>query len=187
MDENVALVLEDLEDKMKGTLSHLDKELLKIRAGKANPVMLQGIRVDYYGAMTPLNQVASVASQDARTLVVTPFDKSALRNIERAIIEANLGFNPQNDGTIIRIPIPPLNEERRRSLTKQAKAEGENAKVGLRGKRRDAISDIKGLKDDGVSEDQIKSGEAEVDKMTKKYGTKVDEIIKKKEAEIMTI
>jgi ribosome recycling factor len=187
MDENVAFILESVEDDMKKSIEHLERELLKIRAGKANPVMLNGVRVEYYGAQTPLNQVASVAAEDARTLLVKPFDRKALQNIERGIIEANLGFNPQNDGTNIRIPIPMLTEERRKSLTKQARSEGENAKISIRNIRRDANSELKKLKDENVSEDQIKDGEEEVQKLTNKFTDKVDEVLKKKEGEIMTV
>ena len=175
------------EDGMQNSIQHLDRELVKIRAGKANPVMLNGVRVDYYGSQTPINQVASVVAEDARTLRVTPFDKSSLSAIERAIIEANLGLNPQNDGTIIRIPIPQLTGDRRRDLVKQAKAEGEAAKISIRNVRRDHNDQLKKLKDDGVSEDQIKRGEEEVQKLTNKYSDRVDETIKKKEEEITTI
>ena len=187
MHEDVAMILEMAEDGMQNSIQHLDRELVKIRAGKANPVMLSGVRVEYYGSQTPLNQVASVVAEDARTLRVTPFDKSALSSIERAIIEANLGFNPQNDGTIIRIPIPQLTGDRRRDLVKQAKAEGEAAKISIRNVRRDHNDQLKKLKDEGVSEDQIKRGEEEVQKLTNKYSDKVDETIKKKEEEITTI
>lgn len=187
MHEDVAFILESAEEGMQNSVTHLDKELTKIRAGKANPVMLQGVRVEYYGAPTPINQVASIVAEDARTLRVTPFDKSALSAIERGIVEANLGLNPQNDGIIIRIPIPMLTGERRQQLVKQAKAEGENAKVSIRNVRRDHNDQLKALKDDGVSEDQIKRGEDEVQKLTSKYSDKVDEVIKKKEEEITTI
>ena len=187
MHEDVAMILEMAEDGMQNSIQHLDRELVKIRAGKANPVMLNGVRVDYYGSQTPINQVASVVAEDARTLRVTPFDKSSLSAIERAIIEANLGLNPQNDGTIIRIPIPQLTGDRRRDLVKQAKAEGEAAKISIRNVRRDHNDQLKKLKDDGVSEDQIKRGEEEVQKLTNKYSDRVDETIKKKEEEITTI
>ena len=187
MDENISFILETSKESMQAAIDHLEKELLKIRAGKANPVMLGGVRVEYYGAMTPLPQVASVNASDARTLTVTPFDKSALGAIERAIINANLGLNPSNNGSVIIVPIPMLTEDRRRGLVRQAKDEGESSKVSIRNNRRDAISTIKALKDDGVSEDEIKSGEDEVDKLTKSFSAKVDEVLKKKEDEIMTI
>lgn len=187
MDEMVEMILESAEESMGKAIEHLERELLKIRAGKANPVMLQGVRVEYYGAMTPLNQLASVSAPDARTIMVQPFDKGALREIEKAIIEANLGFNPQNDGTVIRVPVPQLTEERRRDLVKQAKNEGENCKISIRNIRRDHNDQLKKLKDENVSEDQIKNGEGEVQKVTNKYGDKVDAVIKKKEEDIMTI
>ncbi len=187
MEEDVAMILEMAEDGMKNSVFHLDKELVKIRAGKANPVMLNGVMVDYYGAKTPINQVASVVAEDARTLRVTPFDRSALQAIERGIIEANLGLNPQNDGTIIRIPIPMLTGERRNQLVKQARSEGENAKISIRNVRRDHNDQMKKLKDDGISEDQIKRGEEEIQKLTNKFTDQVDTIIKKKEEEITTI
>lgn len=187
MDEMVSMVLESAEEQMDKAVEHLKKELTKIRAGKANPVMLQGVKAEYYGAVTPLNQLASVTASDARTLVITPFDKGALHNIERAIIAANLGFNPQNDGTLIRIAIPMLTEDRRKQLVKQARGEGENAKITLRNIRRDHNDQLKKLKDDNVSEDQIKDGEGEVQKLTNAYGDKVDGVLKIKEGEIMTV
>lgn len=187
MDENIEFILESTEESMKSAIEHLDRALLKIRAGKANPVMLGSVFAEYYGARTPLNQLASVVAADGRTLVVTPFDKGAIGAIERGITEANLGFNPQNDGQRIIIPIPMLTEERRKELVKQAKSEGEDAKVSIRNSRRDGNNEIKKLKDDGVSEDEIKNGEAEVQKLTDKYTEMVDEKLKTKEGEIMTI
>lgn len=187
MDELVSMVLDSAEDAMKHSIEHLIRELAKIRAGKANPVMLQSVRAEYYGAPTPLNQLASVVATDARTLTITPFDKGSLHNIERAIIAANLGLNPQNDGTLIRIAVPMLTEERRKSLVKQAKNEGENAKISIRNIRRDHNDQMKKLKEDSVSEDQIKDGESEIQKLTNTYGSKVDEILKVKEGEIMTV
>ena len=187
MDENIEFILESTQEDMQAAIDRLDRELLKIRAGKANPVMLSGVFAEYYGARTPLNQLASVTAPDGRTLLVQPFDKSAIGAIERGITEANLGLNPQNDGDRIIVPIPMLTEERRRNLVKQAKEEGENAKISIRNTRRDSNSEIKKLKDDGVSEDEIKNGETEVQKLTDKYTTSVDEKLKQKESEIMTI
>ncbi|HHG84614.1 MAG TPA: ribosome recycling factor [Bacteroidetes bacterium] len=187
MDENVAFLLESAEEAMDKSVEHLDRELLKIRAGRANPVMLEGVMVDYFGSMTPLNQLATVSSEDARTLLVRPFDRKELPKVERAIIEANLGFNPQNDGNNIRIPIPMLTEERRKQLTRQAREEGEKAKISIRNVRRDHNSELKKLKDEGVSEDQIKDGEGEIQSLTNKFSTRVDGILKKKEDEIMTV
>lgn len=187
MDENVKIALGECEDAMSKAVSFLEKELVKIRAGKANPMMLDGLKVEYYGAQTPLNQVATVTATDPRLLVVRPFEKNMVGPIEKAIIEANLGFNPQNDGEQVRVPVPALTEERRRDLVKQCTGEGETVKVTIRNARRDANSFIKALKDEGVSEDMIKDGEAAVQKLTDKYSAQIDEMIKKKEAEIMTI
>ena len=187
MEDDIVMVLEEAELNMGASIEHLEKVLLGIRAGKANPVMLQGVKVEYYGAMTPLNQVASVIAEDGRTLRVQPFDRSALAAIERAIINSNLGFNPQNDGTLIRINVPMLTEERRRSLVKQAREEGEKARISIRSHRKEAYDELKKLKDVGISEDQIKRGEEAVEKLTKGFGDKVEEVLKKKEGEIMTI
>lgn len=187
MDENVKFILEEAEDTMKKSMLHLESELNKIRAGKANPVMLDGVKAEYYGASTPLNQLATISAQDARMLVIQPFDRKSIAIIERAIKEANLGFNPQNDGIVIRIPIPIASEERRKQLVKQTKDEGENAKIAIRNVRRDHNEMIKKLKDEKVSEDQIKTGEARVQEITNAYIAKVDETLRKKEAEIMTI
>ncbi len=187
MDEDVAFILEAAGEGMESSIAHLEKELVKIRAGKANAVMLNGVRVEYYGAQTPINQVAAIVAEDSRTLRVTPFDKSALSAIERGIVAANLGLNPQNDGIIIRISIPQLSGERRQQLVKQARAEGETAKISIRSVRRDHNDQLKKLKEDGVSEDQIKRGEEEIQKMTAKYSDRIDEVIKKKEEEITTI
>mgnify|MGYP003945353573 FL=1 len=172
---------------MRKTLVHLDTELNKIRAGKANPAMLDGLRAEYYGALTPLNQLASISAQDARMLVIQPFDRKSIAVIERSIKEANLGFNPQNDGNVIRIPVPIASEERRRQLVKQSRDEGENSKIAMRNIRRDHNDMIKKLKDEKVSEDEIKAGEAKMQDITNASIAKVEEVLKKKEAEIMTI
>jgi ribosome recycling factor len=187
MEEEVKIIVESAEELMEKSVEHLDQELLKIRAGKANPVMLDGLRVDYYGAPTPLVQLAGVSAQDARMLVVSPYDRKSIQAIERAIIEANLGFNPQNDGIVIRIPIPQLSEERRKQLVKQARDEGEHAKIAVRNIRRDHNDQLKKLKDEHVSEDQIKLGETKVQEVTDTYVHRIDDILKKKEGEIMTI
>lgn len=187
MEELVQIIVESAEELMKDSIAHLESELLKIRAGKANPVMLDGIRPEYYGAQTPLQQLATVSAQDARMLLIQPFDKKSIPAIERAIQEANLGFNPSNDGNVIRIPIPQLNEERRRQLARQAKDECENAKIALRNVRRDHNDQLKKLKEESVSEDQIKLGETNVQELTNSFSSKCDEILKKKEGEIMTI
>lgn len=187
MNEEVQFYIEEAQEGMEKAIGHLQSELGKIRAGKASTAMLDGVRVDYYGAPTPLNQLASVNTSDARTLVITPWEKSALSAIERAIINANLGLNPSNDGTLIRINVPPLTEERRRELVKRTKAEGENAKVAVRNIRRDANEAIKKLQKDGVPEDMVKDGEGRVQQITDKMIAKVDELLVVKEKEIMTV
>jgi ribosome recycling factor len=187
MEDDVLFVLESAEESMKKSVIHLDAELQKIRAGKASPVMLDGVRVDYYGAPTPLQQLSTVSAQDARMLTIQPFDRKSIAAIERAIKEANLGFNPSNDGNVIRIPIPALNEDRRKQLVKQSKDEGEDAKIAIRKIRQNHNEELKKLKNDGVSEDTIKTAEAKVQEYTNAFVAKVDEVLRKKEAEIMTI
>lgn len=172
---------------MDKAIAHTDAELTKIRAGKASPSMLDDIVVEYYGTPTPLSQVGSVNTPDARTIVIQPWEKSLLNPIEKAIKEANLGVNPQNDGVIIRINVPPLTEERRRELVKKAKGEAENGKIAVRNIRKDANEKIKKLKSEGVSEDDIKVGEAEVQKLTDGYIVKVDQLSEAKEKDIMTV
>jgi ribosome recycling factor len=172
---------------MDKAIEHCDGELQKIRAGKANPSMLDDILVEYYGTPTPLNQVGSVNTPDARTIVVQPWEKSLLGAIEKAIMEANLGVNPQNDGVIIRINVPPLTEERRRDLVKKVKAEAENGKVAIRNIRKDANEKIRKLKSEGVSEDEMKTGEAEIQKLTDAHIVKVDQLSDVKEKDIMTV
>ena len=187
MDEEIKFVIDMAADTMRKSVDHLESELLKIRAGKANPVMFDGLRVDFYGSPTPINQVASVSTLDPRTLVVKPFDKKSLHAIERAIVEANLGLNPMNDGIVIRIPIPPLNEERRRQLVKQAKDTSEESKIATRNIRREHNDMLKKLKEDGVSEDLTKVGESKIQDVTNAAIAKVDEVLKKKELDIMTV
>lgn len=187
MDELVSMVLIDAEEHMKKAIKHLEHELQNIRAGKANPTMLKGVKVDYYGTPTPLDQAASISVLDPYTLAIKPWEKNMIQVIDKAIQASNLGFNPQSDAEMVRIPIPRLTEERRKKLARQARDEGENAKISIRGIRRNGNSDLKKLKDDDVSEDEIKLGETKVDELTKKFTAKVDEILKKKEAEIMTV
>ena len=187
MNEEILLIIDSAKEAMQGSVSFLEKELTKIRAGKANPTMLERVRVMYYGASTPLTQVAAVTAPDPRMLAVKPFDKSALSDVERAIVEANLGLNPQNDGEMIRVPIPALSGERRKDLVKQSAGEGENAKISIRNARRDHIDQIKKLKDDGFPEDQIKRGEDTMNEVTTEFTKKIDAIIKKKEDEILTV
>jgi ribosome recycling factor len=187
MSELIKKQVNDAKALMDKAIAHADSELNKIRAGKASPSMLDDIMVDYYGSPTPLSQVASVNTPDARTIVVQPWEKSLLAPIEKAIKEANLGINPQNDGIIIRINVPPLTEERRRELAKKAKAEAETGKIAIRNIRKDANEKIKKLKTEGVSEDEIKVGEAEVQKLTDAYIIKVDQLSDAKEKDIMTV
>jgi ribosome recycling factor len=187
MSELIKKQVTDAKALMDKAIDHADSELNKIRAGKANPSMLDDIVVDYYGTPTPLSQVGTVNTPDARTIVVQPWEKSMLAPIEKAIKEANLGVNPQNDGVIIRINVPPLTEERRRDLVKKAKAEAETGKVAVRNIRKDANEKIKKLKAEGISEDEIKVGEAEVQKLTDAYIIKVDQLSDAKEKDIMTV
>ncbi|MBD0295562.1 MAG: ribosome recycling factor [Bacteroidota bacterium] len=187
MSEDVSLTREIAEDSMKKAINHLEAELVKIRAGKANPQMLDGIMVDYYGSPTPINQVGNISVLDARTLTIQPWEKNMLQPIERAIIASNIGINPQNDGAIIRIYLPPLTEERRRELVKRCHGEGEHAKVAIRNIRRDAIEGIKKLQKSGLSEDAAKDAEADVQELTNKYIALVDKHLTAKEKEIMAI
>ncbi|KGO79927.1 ribosome recycling factor [Flavobacterium beibuense] len=187
MMEEIDFILDSSEESMKGSLSHLEKEFLNIRAGKASPAMLGGVKVDYYGAQTPLSQVANVNTPDARTLTVTPWEKAMLQPIEKAIMIANLGFNPMNNGENIIINIPALTEERRRDLVKQAKAEAEDAKIGVRNARKDANTEIKKLEKDGMSEDVCKKAEDDIQELTNAYIKKIDDLLAHKEAEIMKV
>ncbi len=175
------------ESRMNDSIAHLKGELLKVRTGKANPGMIEGVMVSYYGVPTPINQVANIAVADARTLSIQPWDKSIMNDVERAIIESNLGYNPMNDGEFIRIPVPPLTEERRKSLVKQAKALGEDTKVSIRNVRKDAMDAVKKEVKDGYPEDAGKRLENSVDDLVKSFYAKVDELIEVKEKDIMTI
>jgi ribosome recycling factor len=187
MSEDLSLAFEIAEDSMQKAITHLETELIKIRAGKANPQMLEGIMVDYYGAPTPLNQISNVSVLDARTLTIQPWEKNMLQPIERAIIASNIGINPQNDGVIIRLFLPPLTEERRRELVKRCLAEGESAKVAIRNIRRDTIESIKKLQKGGLSEDAAKDAEADTQELTNKYIALVDRHLTSKEKEIMAV
>lgn len=175
------------KDSMSAAIEHLKKELAKIRAGKAHASMLDGIYVDYYGVNTPLNQVSNINTPDARTISIQPWEKKMLDPIERAIQMANLGINPQNNGEIIIISIPPLTEERRKQLVKQSKAEAEHAKVSIRTARKDANDEIKSLQKETISEDMAKDAEERVQKLTDSYTRKVDEMLALKEKDIMTV
>jgi ribosome recycling factor len=187
MEEDIELILEDAEDTMKKAINHLESELVKVRAGKASPNMLDGIMVEYYGAPTPINQVANISVLDARTLTVQPWEKATLPKIDRAIMGANIGVTPQNDGVQIRLFMPPLTEERRRELFKKATAEGEQGKVAVRNIRRDAIEQIKKLQKDGLSEDVAKDAEKTVQDLTDKYIALVEKHLAAKEKEMMVI
>jgi ribosome recycling factor len=185
--EEIDFILDSTKESMEGSLMHLEKEFLNIRAGKATPAMLGGVKVDYYGAQTPLSQVANINTPDARTITVQPWEKSMLHPIEKAIMIANLGFNPMNNGDNIIINVPALTEERRRDLAKQAKAEAEDAKIGIRNARKDANTEIKKLEKDGMSEDVCKSAEDDVQNLTNSYIKKIDDLLAVKEAEIMKV
>jgi len=187
MTEEIQMYLDEAEDNMKKAVSHLSGEFNKIRAGKAQPNMLDGLMVDYYGNKTPINQVASITTPDARTVMIKPWEKKMLAEIERAIINSDLGLNPQSDGEIVRLNIPPLTEERRRQLVKQAKNEAESGKVSVRNVRKDANDSIRKLTKEGVSEDAVKEGEDRVQEITDKYTNRIDSLLAEKEKEIMTV
>ncbi|MFZ9046359.1 MAG: ribosome recycling factor [Cyclobacteriaceae bacterium] len=185
--EEIDFYLQHAEEQMDKTVEHTSQELSKIRAGKAMPSMLDGLMVDYYGAPTPINQVASITAPDARTIAVKPWEKNVIPDIEKAIINSDLGLNPQNDGEMVRINIPPLTEERRIQLVKAAKLEAENGKISLRNIRKDTNDSLKKLLKENVSEDLVKDAEGEVQKITDNHTKRIDEILSRKEEDIMTI
>lgn len=187
MTEDIALVTEYSRDSMKKAINHLETELIKIRAGKANPNMVDGIMADYYGNPTPISQVANISVMDARTLSVQPWEKNMLQTIERAIIAANIGINPQNDGNIIRLFLPPLTEERRKELVKKCNSEGEQAKIAIRNIRREALEQIKRLQKDGLSEDAAKDAETNMQEMTDNFIALVEKHLIAKDKEIMAV
>jgi len=187
MTEEVNFYLEEAKEKMEKSIEHLDDELKKLRAGKADPNILNGITVDYYGTETPLQQVSNINTPDARTIAIQAWEKAMIDPIEKAIMAANIGLTPINNGELIRINIPVLTEERRRELVKMVKAEGENAKISIRNTRREINDEIKKLEKDGLSEDMAKDAEAEVQKITDEFSKKVEEVINKKEVDIMTV
>src|SRR5579872_1682443 len=187
MSDDVTLILDDAQDSMQKAINHLETELIKIRAGKASPQMLEGLTVDYYGSPTPLNQVGNVSVMDARTLTIQPWEKNMLQPIERSIIAANLGVTPQNDGNIIRLFMPPLTEERRKEFVKRANGEGEQSKVAIRSIRRDSIEQIKKLQKDGLSEDAAKDAEKSMQELTDKFISLVEKHLASKEKEIMAV
>ena len=187
MEATIESTLKDGRASFDKTIDHLKSELMKIRAGKASPAMVQGIMVDYYGTPTPLNQVANVSTPDSRTLAIQPWEKSLLGPIEQAIFAANLGLTPMNDGEFVRISIPPLTEERRKDLVKQCKALGEDAKVSARSARHKMIDFIKKEVKEGYPEDAGKKKEGEVEGMVKNIASKIEELLEAKEKEIMTV
>ncbi len=187
MSAEVDIIISDAKATMQKALNHLEAELVKIRAGKANPAMLDGIMADYYGNPTAINQVANISVLDARTITVQPWEKNMLQVVERAIIAANIGINPQNDGNVIRLFLPPLTEERRKELVKRCNGEGEHAKIAIRNIRRDSIESIKKLQKDGLSEDISKDAEKEAQDLTDKYIVLVEKHLEAKEKEIMAV
>ncbi|MBN1199622.1 MAG: ribosome recycling factor [Bacteroidales bacterium] len=187
MTEETEFTLEEAREGMQLAVTHLEKEFQKIRAGKASPMMLEGVRIDYYGEMTPIEQTANISTPDARQIIVQPWDKSVLGLIEKAIMAANLGFNPKNEGEILRIVVPPLTEERRRDLVKKAKMEAENAKISIRNIRRSANDTAKNLKKDGTPEDEVTRLENEIQKITDEFISEVDKFLEAKEKDIMTV
>lgn len=185
--EEVSKIRGNAEEMMQKAINHLEAELVKIRAGKANPQMLDGIMVDYYGSPMPINQVANINIMDARTLSIQPWEKNMLQPIERAIIAANIGINPQNDGVLIRLFLPPLTEERRRELVKRCQGEGENSKVAIRNIRRDAIEAVKKLQKNGLSEDASKDAENDIQGLTDRFIALVEKHLAAKEKEVMSV
>tara|TARA_R110002050_G_scaffold179118_3_gene312509 strand:+ start:175356 stop:175913 length:558 start_codon:yes stop_codon:yes gene_type:complete len=185
MNEEITFILDSTKESMDGTIDHLLKAFSKIRAGKASPIMLSSVMVDYYGSATPLAQVANITIPDARTITVQPWEKKMLQEIEKAIMIANLGFNPMNNGDFVIISVPPLTEERRRDLVKQAKSEAEDAKIGIRNARQEANKEIRSL--DDASEDLKKNAEGDIQELTNKYTKKIEDTLVVKEAEIMKV
>ncbi len=185
--DDINLYLSMTEEAMEHSVEHLNKELNKVRTGKASSNLLDGLMVEYYGAPTPLSQVANVATADSRTVTVQPWEKNVIAQIERAILEANIGITPQNDGQIIRLSIPPLTEERRKELVRKAKHLAEEAKVSVRNARRDAMEHIKKAQKNGLPEDMAKKKEDEVQKMTDKYSDRIEKLIEAKEKDILTL
>ena len=187
MDEEVQMFIDDAEEKMEKSLTHLESEFSKIRAGKSSPQMLDGILVDYYGVSTPLNQVSNISTPDPRTIMIQPWEKSMIEPIEKSIMQANIGLTPLNNGELIRITIPALTEERRLVLVKQVKSEGENSKISMRNARKYANDEFKLMQKEGLSEDDAKKAESEVQRLTDDYSKKIDELVEIKEQDIMKI
>jgi len=182
--EDFKIIIDTVEELMKNSVAHLDKSFLNIRAGKATPMMLNSVSIDYFGTNTPLNQVANINTPNSQTISVQPWDKSIIPEIEKAIITSNLGFNPMNNGESVIINVPPLTEDRRKDLVKQAKAEAENSKISIRTSRKEANSEIKNL---NLSEDEIKNAELDIQNLTNNYISLIDEKLQVKEKEIMTV
>jgi ribosome recycling factor len=187
MNEEVQLIYDITRERMEKTIEHLDSELVRIRAGKANVHILDGIAVEYYGTLTPLNQVSNISTPDAKTIMIQPWEKTMIDPIEKALMNSKVGITPVNNGEVIRLVIPQLTEERRRDLVKQVKSEGENARVSLRTSRHDANDEYKKMQKDGLSEDEAKDAEAEIQKLTDDFAAKVDKIVAAKEEDILTI
>ena len=185
MNEEIEFILDSAKESMEKALSHLEKQFVNIRAGKASPSMLGSVNVDYYGTQTPLSQVANVNTPDGRTITVQPWEKSILHEIEQAIMVANLGFNPKNNRESVIINVPPLTEERRRELAKQAKLEAEDAKISMRGSRKEANNELKKLED--ISEDLKKNSETDIQEMTDEFIKRADRLFVSKEKEILTV
>ncbi len=187
MNEELQMILDDAKDQMQKAIVHLENELAKIRAGRANPMMLENIMVDYYGNRTPLRHTANINSQDSRTLIIQPWESGMLEAIDKALQAANLGITPQNDGKIIRLSIPPLTEERRKEMVKKVKGEAENCKVSIRTIRKETNEAIKGLLKEGLPEDEVKEGEAKSQALTDEFIVHADKHAEKKEQDIMTV
>ncbi len=187
MIDKAQAVIDAVKEKMQSAVTYLDEDLKTYRAGKANPAVFNSVVVNYYGTMTPIPQVASITTPDAKTMLIQPWDRNLIHPVEKAIMDANLGFTPQNNGEVIRINIPALTEERRKELVKKARTAGESAKVGVRNARRDAIDALKKLQKEGLPEDTEKDFEDEVQKLTDTYSKKVEDILSAKEKEIMTV
>ncbi|PCH77659.1 MAG: ribosome recycling factor [Flavobacteriaceae bacterium] len=184
MNEDLKFIIDSAKESMDDSIVHLEKEFRRIRAGKATPAMLASVMVDYYGTQTPLSQIANVSTMDAHTITVQPYEKSMLQEVERGVMFANLGFNPMNNGDIIIIAVPPLTEDRRKDLAKQAKAASEKSKVSLRNDRKEAMQEIKGT---DVSEDEKSNAEADIEKLVKSYSLSIEKLASEKEVEIMKV
>lgn len=187
MNEEAQMCLDEAKEGMQSAISHLEKEFQKIRAGKASPQMLEGVKIDYYGSMTPIEQTANINTPDPRQIIVQPWDKSILGELEKAIRNANLGFNPKNEGEVLRISVPPLTEERRLEMVKKAKGEAENTRISIRNTRRTANDFAKSLEKDGLPEDESKKVQEKIQELTDEYIKKVDELLDAKEKDVMTV